>query len=228
MPCNLNSFATGCYCCCLLWSIDFCNILKIDWHKNNLGVIVLSCSKFHLILMTTYLNVKSVFTISFACRVCEHQAEHNMDGRNLSRCWWPTIMRMEFASYEAMLQFSMYPEEIILTLIQQCNFFFFGGDEVWKSLNMYSCKASVLSESLAVNNSASQAPVTSFWNLVVFLLDATKWQPHFSKPTYNCSGSSSRSEETCFSIALICAAFCWQNATVWGNCCNSDTSLAYI
>lgn len=118
--------------------------------------------------MTTYLNVKSVFTISFACRVCEHQAEHNMDGRNLSRCWWPTIMRMEFASYEAMLQFSMYPEEIILTLIQQCNFFFFGGDEVWKSLNMYSCKASVLSESLAVNNSASQAPVTSFWNLVVF------------------------------------------------------------
>ena len=53
-----------------------------------------------------------------------------MDGRNLSRCWWPTIMRMEFTSYESMLQFSAYPEDIVLTLIQQCHFFFFGGNEV--------------------------------------------------------------------------------------------------
>ena len=40
-------------------------------------------------------------------------------------------MRMEFSSYESMLQFSAYPEDIILTLIQQCHFFFFGGNEVW-------------------------------------------------------------------------------------------------
>lgn len=73
-----------------------------------------------------------LFICVFCCcfRISEHQHENNMDSRNLSRCWWPTIMRMEFASYETMLQFSGFPEDIVLTLIQQCNFFFFGGNEI--------------------------------------------------------------------------------------------------
>ncbi|XP_076471931.1 rho GTPase-activating protein 190-like isoform X2 [Babylonia areolata] len=70
------------------------------------------------------------YLVSHLYRVSERQEENNMDERNLSRCWWPTIMRMEFASYESMLQISPLPEEIVLTLIHQCHFFFFGGNEV--------------------------------------------------------------------------------------------------
>lgn len=70
------------------------------------------------------------FLICHLHKVSEHHRDNNMDTRNLARCWWPTIMRMEFPSYEAMLQYSAYPEDIVLTLIDQYNFFFFGGNEV--------------------------------------------------------------------------------------------------
>ena len=84
-------------------------------------------------MIIVYIMMKCLMWLHFIFRVSEHQEENNMDGRNLSRCWWPTIMRMEFTSYESMLQFSAYPEDIVLTLIQQCHFFFFGGNEVWRN-----------------------------------------------------------------------------------------------
>ncbi|PVD34051.1 hypothetical protein C0Q70_05313 [Pomacea canaliculata] len=70
------------------------------------------------------------FLICHLYRVSERHAENNMDAKNLSRCWWPTILRMEFSSYESMLRNSSYPEDIVLSLIEQCSFFFLGGDEV--------------------------------------------------------------------------------------------------
>ena len=53
-----------------------------------------------------------------------------MDSKNLARCWWPTLIRMEYDSFEKMTKYSRIPEEILQTLIEQCSFFFHSGNEV--------------------------------------------------------------------------------------------------
>ncbi|XP_050409966.1 rho GTPase-activating protein 190 isoform X3 [Patella vulgata] len=63
-------------------------------------------------------------------RVTQNHQYNNMDSSNLAICWWPTIMRLEFKSYENMALHTRYPVEIVMTAIEQCNFMFHGGDEV--------------------------------------------------------------------------------------------------
>jgi len=52
-----------------------------------------------------------------------------MDSKNLALCLWPTILRMEFVSYDKMTQNTKIPAEVIQTLIEQCGFFFHGESE---------------------------------------------------------------------------------------------------
>ncbi len=71
-------------------------------------------------------------------RVSEHQERHrcvdpkfkSMNSTNLAKCWWPTIIRLQFKTYENLQQYSQIPEDIVQTLIEQCSFFFYGGNEV--------------------------------------------------------------------------------------------------
>lgn len=53
-----------------------------------------------------------------------------MDSKNLALCLWPTILRMEFVSYDKMAQSTKLPPEVIQTLIEQVGFFFHGEPEV--------------------------------------------------------------------------------------------------
>lgn len=64
-------------------------------------------------------------------RVSQYKEFHNMDTRNLALCLWPTILRIDFMSYDKMATGTKVPAEIVQTLIEQCGFFFHGEDEVW-------------------------------------------------------------------------------------------------
>lgn len=70
------------------------------------------------------------YLITHLHTVAEHQEFNNMGSRNLAKCWWPTLIRLQFKSYEKMVQCSQVPEDIVQTLIEQCLFFFHGGNEV--------------------------------------------------------------------------------------------------
>ena len=63
-------------------------------------------------------------------RVSKSADQNNMDSKNLARCWWPTLIRMEFDTFEKMTKYSRIPEEILQTLIEQCSFFFHSGNEI--------------------------------------------------------------------------------------------------
>ena len=49
---------------------------------------------------------------------------------NLAVCWWPTILRPNFDSFESMNMVSKYLEEVIKIIIRQHRFFFYGENEV--------------------------------------------------------------------------------------------------
>ncbi|XP_005097825.1 rho GTPase-activating protein 35 isoform X2 [Aplysia californica] len=70
------------------------------------------------------------FVISHLYKVSEHQEYNSMNSGNLAKCWWPTLIRLQFKTYEKMVQYSQVPEDIVQTLIEQCYFFFYGGNEV--------------------------------------------------------------------------------------------------
>ena len=63
-------------------------------------------------------------------RVSQSADQNSMDSKNLARCWWPTLIRMEYDTFEKMTKYSRIPEEILQTLIEQCSFFFHSGNEV--------------------------------------------------------------------------------------------------
>ncbi|OWF54503.1 Rho GTPase-activating protein 190 [Mizuhopecten yessoensis] len=70
------------------------------------------------------------YFITHLNRVSQHRETHNMDTRNLALCLWPTILRIDFMSYDKMATGTKLPAEIIQTMIEQCGFFFHGEDEV--------------------------------------------------------------------------------------------------
>ncbi|XP_053384790.1 rho GTPase-activating protein 190-like isoform X4 [Mercenaria mercenaria] len=70
------------------------------------------------------------FLITHLHKVSKNCDQNSMDSKNLSRCWWPTLFRMEFDSFEKMTKYSRIPEEILQTLIEQCSFFFHSGNEI--------------------------------------------------------------------------------------------------
>ncbi|GFN96255.1 rho GTPase-activating protein 190-like protein [Plakobranchus ocellatus] len=70
------------------------------------------------------------YLITHLHMVAQHQDSNNMNSRNLAKCWWPTLIPLQFKSYEKMVQGSQVPEDIVHTLIEQCPFFFHGGNEV--------------------------------------------------------------------------------------------------
>ena len=57
-------------------------------------------------------------------RVAEHSAENNMHSNNLAICFWPTLLRPEFTSFEKMTLVSKQLEEIIVCLIDEPDFYF--------------------------------------------------------------------------------------------------------
>ncbi|XP_064634058.1 rho GTPase-activating protein 190-like isoform X4 [Lineus longissimus] len=69
------------------------------------------------------------YLVTHLRKVSDFQGENNMDTKNLAICWWPTILRPEFTSFEMMTQSSKYLEEMVLALLDQFGFFFFGRDE---------------------------------------------------------------------------------------------------
>lgn len=70
-----------------------------------------------------------MLTLSIA-RIGQNADKNSMDSNNLARCWWPTILRMEFTSFEKMTMLLRIPEDIVQMMIEQCGFFFHGEDEV--------------------------------------------------------------------------------------------------
>ncbi|GFR73472.1 rho GTPase-activating protein 190 [Elysia marginata] len=70
------------------------------------------------------------YLITHLHTVAQHQEFNNMGSRNLAKCWWPTLIPLQFKTYEKMIQCSQVPEDIVHTLIEQCPFFFHGGNEV--------------------------------------------------------------------------------------------------
>ena len=61
---------------------------------------------------------------TFFYRVAEPSATNNMDSKNLAICWWPTLLRPEFTSFEKMTMVSKQLEDIIAYLIDEPDFFF--------------------------------------------------------------------------------------------------------
>ncbi|CAL1547999.1 unnamed protein product [Lymnaea stagnalis] len=70
------------------------------------------------------------YIISHLYKVAQNQEFNSMNSRNLAKCWWPTLIRLQFKSYEKLIQGSQVPEDIVQNLIEQCPFFFHGGNEV--------------------------------------------------------------------------------------------------
>jgi len=70
------------------------------------------------------------FVISHLYKVSQHSGSNSMGSVNLAKCWWPTLIRLQFKTYERLVQCSQVPEDIVCTLIEQCSFFFYGGNEV--------------------------------------------------------------------------------------------------
>ncbi|XP_036360156.1 rho GTPase-activating protein 5 isoform X27 [Octopus sinensis] len=70
------------------------------------------------------------YLITHFSRISRSYATNNMDSKNLARCWWPTLIRMDFQSYGELTYNSRIPLEILQTLIEQCGFFFHGENEV--------------------------------------------------------------------------------------------------
>ncbi|KAL3841673.1 hypothetical protein ACJMK2_019787 [Sinanodonta woodiana] len=70
------------------------------------------------------------YLITHLNKVGKHSQENSMDSKNLARCWWPTLIRMNFDTFEKMAMYSRIPEEILQTLIEQCGFFFHGENEI--------------------------------------------------------------------------------------------------
>lgn len=64
-----------------------------------------------------------IYLLSFD-RVAEHSTENNMDSKNLAICFWPTLLRPEFTSFEKMTLVSKQLEEIIVCLIDEPDFYF--------------------------------------------------------------------------------------------------------
>ena len=74
------------------------------------------------------LCIKHIFCLNF--RVTKHSDENSMDSKNLAICWWPTILRPEFTSFETMTLASKLLEDIMATLIEQFGYLFYGENEV--------------------------------------------------------------------------------------------------
>ena len=53
-----------------------------------------------------------------------------MDSKNLSICWWPTLMWPEITSMDTMMLTTRPLEELVQLLIEQHGFFFRGESEV--------------------------------------------------------------------------------------------------
>ncbi|XP_055899613.1 rho GTPase-activating protein 35-like isoform X3 [Biomphalaria glabrata] len=70
------------------------------------------------------------YIISHLFKVSQNHEFNSMNSRNLAKCWWPTLIRLQFKSYEKLIQGSQVPEDIVQNLIEQCAFFFHGGNEV--------------------------------------------------------------------------------------------------
>ena len=64
------------------------------------------------------------------CRISEESAVNLMSVDNLAVCWWPTILRPNFDSFESMNMVSKYLEEVIKIIIKQHRFLFYGQPEV--------------------------------------------------------------------------------------------------
>ena len=47
-----------------------------------------------------------------------------MDSKNLAICFWPTLLRPEFSSFEKMAMVSKQLEEIIVCLLDEPDLFF--------------------------------------------------------------------------------------------------------
>ena len=66
----------------------------------------------------------------FLHSVAENSKENKMDVENLAICWWPTLLRPDFTTFDEMSLVSKYLEDIVKTIIEQYGFFFFGEEEL--------------------------------------------------------------------------------------------------
>lgn len=58
------------------------------------------------------------------CRVSHNNRTNLMTSENLSICFWPTLMRPDFSTMDALTATRIY-QTIIELFIQQCSFFFY-------------------------------------------------------------------------------------------------------
>ncbi|XP_013387311.1 rho GTPase-activating protein 190 isoform X1 [Lingula anatina] len=63
-------------------------------------------------------------------KVTKQSDVNSMDSKNLAICWWPTLLRPEFASFADMASNVMSLQDIVQTIIDQHGFFFYGENEV--------------------------------------------------------------------------------------------------
>lgn len=80
---------------------------------------------FHIdVLVTSY------YLYLYFLRVSQHFRETSMDSNNLAKCFWPTILRPDFTSFETMAQASKILEEAVWLMIEHYEFLFFGNEDV--------------------------------------------------------------------------------------------------
>jgi len=63
-------------------------------------------------------------------RVTQHSGSNAMDSKNLSICWWPTLMWPDITSMDTMMLTTRPLEELVQLLIDQNRFFFHGENQV--------------------------------------------------------------------------------------------------
>ena len=63
-------------------------------------------------------------------RVTRHSSSNSMDSKNLSICWWPTLMWPEITSMDTLMLTTRPLEELVQLMIDQHGFFFRGETEV--------------------------------------------------------------------------------------------------
>ncbi|KTF78323.1 hypothetical protein cypCar_00022707 [Cyprinus carpio] len=67
------------------------------------------------------------YVISHLNRVSQHSKTTLMTADNLSICFWPTLMRPDFENKDT-LSTTKLNQSVIESFIQQCQYFFYGGE----------------------------------------------------------------------------------------------------
>ncbi|XP_051521037.1 rho GTPase-activating protein 35-like isoform X2 [Myxocyprinus asiaticus] len=125
------------------------------------------------------------YVITHLNRVSQHSRQNLMTSENLSICFWPTLMRPDFTTMDALTATRTY-QTIIETFIHQCAFFFYNqplADTPSGQPGQPASPNSTLSSASSMPSSAYSSCYASSPPIVPLFSTAQQSPPHSPPPT---------------------------------------------